>query len=91
MKGRHVADLYVALQLRPLLKERLVLRNRLLAATIFAGIAAGGIGFLIVRRMVMPVRLLTDRLRRAQAGALEPVPSELAADIERVRTSAAGL
>jgi signal transduction histidine kinase len=75
--GRHAADLYVALQLRPLLKERLVLRNRLLAATIFAGIAAGGIGFLIVRRMVMPVRLLTDRLRRAQAGDLEPVPSEL--------------
>ncbi|HEY0183349.1 MAG TPA: HAMP domain-containing sensor histidine kinase [Rhodopila sp.] len=75
--GRHVADLYVALELRPLLEERLILRNRLLAATVLAGLAAGAIGFLIVRRMVMPVRLLTDRLRRAQGGDLEPVPDEL--------------
>lgn len=75
--GKHVADLYVALELRPLLKERRVLRNRLLAATVLAGLAAAAIGFLIVRRMVLPVRFLTDRLRRAQAGDLEPVPSEL--------------
>ncbi len=75
--GRHVADLYVALELRPLLTERSVLRKRLLAATILAGLAAAAIGFLIVRRMVLPVRLLTDRLRRAQVGDLETVPAEL--------------
>lgn len=75
--GKHVADLYVALELRPLLRERMIIRERLLAATVLAGMAAAAIGFLIVRRMVLPVRLLTDRLRQAQAGNLEPVPSEL--------------
>jgi two-component system, OmpR family, sensor kinase len=75
--GKHVADLYVALELRPLLDERLVLRNHLLIATIVAGLIAAAIGYLVVRRMVLPVRLLTDRLRRAQAGDLEPVPSDL--------------
>ena len=58
--SEHVADLYVALELRPLLRERLVLRNRLLEATILAGIAAGAIGFLIIRRMVLPVRVDTS-------------------------------
>jgi len=75
--GRHVADLYVALELRPLLKERLVLRNRLLVATIISGLAAAAIGFMIVRRMVLPIRFLTDRLRRAQAGHLAAVPNDL--------------
>jgi signal transduction histidine kinase len=75
--GKHVADLYVALELRPLLRERLVLQDRLLVATVLAGIVAAAIGFLIVRRMVLPVRFLTDRLRQAQGGDLEPVPPEL--------------
>ncbi len=75
--GRHVADLYVALELRPLLQERQRLRNHLLAATVLAGLAAAAIGFLVVRRMVLPVRFLTDRLRRAQGGDLAPVPPAL--------------
>lgn len=74
---RHVADLYVALELRPLLQERQRLRNHLLAATVLAGLAAAAIGFQVVRRMVLPVRFLTDRLRRAQAGDLAPVQPAL--------------
>jgi signal transduction histidine kinase len=41
-----------------------------------AGLGAAAIGFLIVRRMVLPVRLLTERLRRAQAGDFECVSLE---------------
>ena len=71
--GNHVADLYVALELKPLIEERHTLRRRLLAATVLAGLGAAAIGFLIVQRMVLPVRLLTNHLRRAQAGNFDLV------------------
>src|SRR3984885_12210014 len=68
-EGKHVADLYVALELKSLIDERHVLRRNLLMATVGASLCAAAIGFLIVHRMVQPLRLLTERLRRAQAGA----------------------
>jgi signal transduction histidine kinase len=71
--GKHVADLYVAVELKPLIEERQALQRRLLLASVLAGSGAAAIGFLIVRRMVLPVRLLAERLRRAQAGDFERV------------------
>jgi signal transduction histidine kinase len=68
-----VADLYVAVELRPLIEERQALRHELLLATVLAGLGAAAIGALIVRRMVLPLRLLAERLRRAQAGDFERV------------------
>jgi len=75
--GDHVADLYVALELKPLVEERQILRRKLLVATVLASLGASAIGFLIVRRMDLPVRLLADRLRRAQAGDFDRVPPAL--------------
>jgi signal transduction histidine kinase len=72
--GNYVADLYVALELKPLIEERHILQRKLLAATILAGLTAAALGFLIVRRMEAPVRLLTGHLQRAQTGNLDPVP-----------------
>jgi signal transduction histidine kinase len=71
--GKHVADLYVALELKRLIQERHALRRNLLMATVAASLGAAAIGFMIVRRMVQPLRLLTERLRRAQAGDFERV------------------
>ena len=71
--GKQVADLYVALELKPLIDERHALRRNLLMATVGASLSAAAIGFMIVRRMVQPLRLLTERLRRAQAGDFERV------------------
>jgi signal transduction histidine kinase len=71
--GKHVADLYVAVELKPLIEERQELRRELLLASLLAGSAAAALGFLIVRRMVLPVRLLVERLRRAQVGDFERV------------------
>jgi two-component system, OmpR family, sensor kinase len=71
--GTHVADLYVALELKPLIEERLTLRRNLLMATVSASLVAAALGFMIVHRMVQPLRLLTERLRRAQAGDFERV------------------
>jgi signal transduction histidine kinase len=67
-EGTHVADLYVALELKPLIEERRVLRRSLLMATVSASLGAAAIGFFIVLRMVRPLRLLTEHLRRAQTG-----------------------
>jgi two-component system, OmpR family, sensor kinase len=74
--GDHVADLYVAVELKALTREREALRRKLLVATVIAGFGAAAIGYMIVRRMVLPVRLLTRRLRRAQAGDFEHVSPE---------------
>ncbi|WP_158932733.1 sensor histidine kinase [Acidisphaera sp. S103] len=76
-EGKHVADLYVALELKPLVEERHALRRNLLLATISASLGAAAIGFMIVRRMVQPLRLLTERLRRAQAGDIAIVSSAM--------------
>ncbi len=73
-EGKHVADLFVALELKPLIEERQALRRNLLAATVSASLCAAAIGFIIVHRMVKPLRLLTERLRRAQSGDFERVP-----------------
>jgi signal transduction histidine kinase len=75
--GKHVADLYVAVELKPLLEERQTLHRELLIATVLSGLGAAAIGFLIVRRMVLPVRLLTERLHRARAGDFERVPAAM--------------
>src|SRR6202012_3818993 len=66
--------LYVSLELKPLIEERRTLRQRLLVVTVAASLAAAAIGFWIVRRMVTPLRLLTERLRQAQAGNFQRVP-----------------
>jgi two-component system, OmpR family, sensor kinase len=71
--GTYVADLYVALELKPLIEERHALRRNLLMATVAASLGAAAIGFMIVHRMVQPLRLLTERLRRAQAGDFDRV------------------
>jgi two-component system, OmpR family, sensor kinase len=71
--GKHVADLYVAVELKPLIEERQALRRELLLASVLAGSVAAAFGFLIVSRMVLPVRLLAERLRRARAGDFERV------------------
>jgi signal transduction histidine kinase len=70
-EGNHVAELYVAVELKALLAERQAVRRKLLLATVLAGLGAAAIGVLVVRRMVLPIRLLTERLRRAQTGDFE--------------------
>ena len=72
-EGKHVADLYVGLELKPLIEERNTLRRNLLIATVSVSLGAAAIGYMIVYRMVQPLRLLTERLRRAQAGDFERV------------------
>jgi len=42
-------------------------------ATVAASLGAAATGFMIVHRMVQPLRLLTERLRRAQAGDFDRV------------------
>jgi signal transduction histidine kinase len=76
-EGKHVADLYVGLELKPLIEERNTLRRNLLMATVAASLGAAAIGYMIVYRMVQPLRLLTERLRRAQAGDFERVSATI--------------
>ena len=75
--GDYIADLYVALELKPLIEERHALQRKLITATALAGIIAAAAGFLIVRRMEAPVRLLTTHLNCAQAGDLSGVPEAM--------------
>jgi two-component system, OmpR family, sensor kinase len=73
----HVADLYVSVELKQLIEERQALQRKLLLAAVLSGLGAAALGFLIVRQMLRPVRLLTERLRRAQGGDFEPVSSAM--------------
>lgn len=75
--GQHVADLYVAVELKALIEERNALHHKLLLAAILSGSIAASIGFLVVHRMILPIRLLTERLRRAQTGDFECVAPHL--------------
>src|ERR1700733_10817110 len=67
--------LRLGMDLQPLVRARGVLGRNLLMATVSASLGAEAVGFLIVHRMVQPLRLLTERLRRAQAGDFELVSS----------------
>jgi hypothetical protein len=48
------------MDLQPLVRARGVLGRNLLMATVSASLGAGAVGFLIVHRMVQPLRLLTE-------------------------------
>lgn len=70
----HVADLYVALELSPLLADRRTLGHQLLAIAVIAGLLAAAVGVWVVHRMIAPIQRLTDRLEQARGGAYLPVP-----------------
>ena len=73
--GNHVADLYVALELKPLAGgTKGASPEPCWLQRYWQDWVLPDSDSLIVHRMVRPVRLLTDRLRRAQAGDFDRVP-----------------
>jgi signal transduction histidine kinase len=73
-QDREIGHIYATADIRPLLQERsevfttLVLTNALLTLVLAA------IGYLAVRRMVQPVRILSVHLDRSTQGPIEPIP-----------------
>jgi two-component system, OmpR family, sensor kinase len=75
-QNRSIGTIYATLDVQHLFAERrsvlatLILTNGLLA------LAFAAIGYFAVRRMVHPVRVLTDHLRAGLGGPVTPIPPE---------------
>lgn len=74
-QGQAVGTIHAAFDVSHLFAERReVLVTLLLTNGILAGLFALS-GFLLVRRMIGPMRILEDHMRAAAHGAAEPIPS----------------
>ena len=75
-QGQPVGTIHAAFDVSHLFAERReILATLLVTNGALAGLFALG-GFLLVRRMIAPMRILEDHMRAAAQGAAEPIPPE---------------
>jgi two-component system, OmpR family, sensor kinase len=74
-----IGSIYAALDIAPLLVERRSVLWTLILTNMMLTLLLAGAAWLIVARMMHPVRLLTSHLERSHAGHVEPIP-ELAVE-----------
>jgi signal transduction histidine kinase len=81
--GRLIAHVFAQLDVSELRAQRRQLRATLILAVILVSAAAAFVGSSVIRRIVAPLHLITERLKRAQGGRIEPLP---AAELEGAST-----
>ena len=69
-----IGSIYAALDIAPLLAERRTVLWTLILTNTALTLLLAGAAWLIVARMMRPVRLLTSHLERSHAGHVEPIP-----------------
>jgi signal transduction histidine kinase len=72
--NRALARIYAQIDVSDLQHERRVLRVILAAFTVVASGISALLGFVVIKRMVRPLHVLTARLQGAHRGGLAPVP-----------------
>ncbi|WP_075213961.1 sensor histidine kinase [Mongoliimonas terrestris] len=77
VEGRQVGSILVAIDAAPILEERRAVLFTLLASNAAVTLAAAVLGWIAVRRMVRPIRLLGTHLTQALDGPVSPIPAAL--------------
>lgn len=75
-QGRTVGSITAMLDISHLLAERRDVTATLILSNALLTLILAGAGYLLVRRMVRPVRILSDHLREGSAGQVRPIPRE---------------
>jgi signal transduction histidine kinase len=76
-----VGHIYAALDIAPLLAERRSVLWTLILTNAALTLLLAGAAWLIVGRMMRPVRLLTDHLERSHSGQVAPIPNLVVASV----------
>jgi signal transduction histidine kinase len=72
--NRLLAGVYAQIDVSDTLRERRLLRMILVVFTLAASGVSALLGFVVIKRMVRPLHMLTARLQRAHHGELIPIP-----------------
>lgn len=72
-----VGAIYAIADIRHLLQERSEVTATLILTNVLLTLLLAGIGYLTVRRMVQPVRVLADHLSNSASGRPEPISGQL--------------
>lgn len=75
-QGRSIGSINAMLDISHLLAERRDVTATLILSNAFLTLILAGAGYLLVRRMVRPVRILSDHLREGSAGQVRAIPRE---------------
>jgi two-component system, OmpR family, sensor kinase len=89
--GRLIAHVFAQLDVSELRAQRRQFRLTVILAVLLASAAAALLGSSVIRRVVAPLHLITERLKRAQAGSIEPLPeAEVATSSTELRELVGG-
>ena len=75
--GRKIGTIYATMDVTHLMAERRTVFLELIFTNIIMTILLAGIGYLLVRQMLKPVRVLADHLEEGARGNVEIIPSTL--------------
>ncbi len=76
-EGRQIGTIYATLDISHLIAERRTVFYELVLTNLALTILLAGIGYLAVRRMLKPVKVLADHLALGAKGQVETIPSAL--------------
>lgn len=77
VEGRAIGSILVAIDAAPILEERRAVLYTLLASNAAVTLAAAALGWIAVRRMVRPIRMLGNHLTQALDGPVSPIPAAM--------------
>jgi signal transduction histidine kinase len=76
VQGQHIGSIYTELDISELLAERYAVLWQLIWTNVLLTLVLASAGYLVVRRMVEPVRTLGAYLERGSDGPMEIIPEE---------------
>ena len=76
-QNRTAGTIYATLDIAHLMAERRSVFHELVLTNLALTLFLAGIGYLAIRRMLKPVKILADHLEHGEGGLVEPIPPEL--------------
>lgn len=76
-QGKAIGRIYAEIDISHLLAERRTVLVTLITTNAVLTLLLASGGYVVVRRMVRPIEILTDRFERGRGGRMEPIPEHL--------------